>query len=255
MINSKIIVLAIIPVLLASGCGGDVQRSTTDSNDLTGLWRMSLKSSQGSLKANSYSSYTLVETANGLVMKDCTSRDSANVGIQNEEIVGLPISPLSIDDNDTLSADNAMGVTYASKMALAAKFDMGDLHLSSPELGSLNFTDLCVISSDASMLGAIASDNISATTIYNGELLLIDITAMGKLKKGSYTVSREPALGDVSIRLQSESFRAPYNRTEMTLASGTMTVSEDSLVWTKGSFSGTLSNGKSISGDFSFENP
>ena len=256
MKRSKFIISTLLPAMLLVGCGGgESQRSTADSEDLTGLWRMSLESSQNALKAESNISFTLVESDDGLVMKDCGGRADFNLNRLNESIEGLPVSPFAIDNNDTLSATGDLGIAKASKIAVASVFDMGDMQLSADELGAISFTDLCVLSSNASLLGVTANDTISATTLYNGNPLLVDITVMGNLKKGDFTLAKGPALGEASIRLQSDSFKAPLNRTELTLTSGTLTITEDSLVWTKGSFNGTMPNGNVLTGSFSFENP
>lgn len=255
MMRSKFIISTLIPAVLLVGCGGESQRSTTNSADLTGLWRMSLDSSQNSLKATSNSSFTLVETADGLVMKDCAGRADSNLNRLASSIEGLPVSPFNIDNNDSLSANDTLGVAKASKMSVAATFDMGDMALTSPELGNLNFSDLCVLSSNAKVLGVTANDTITAATIYNGQPLSVELVVMGNLKNGSFDVKREPGLGDASIRLQSESLKPVLNRSELSLIDGTLTITEDSLVWTKGSFSGTMPNGSTLSGTFSFENP
>ncbi len=255
MKRSKFIISTLLPTMLLVGCGGESQRSTTDSEDLTGLWRMSLESSQNTLKAESNISFTLVETDDGLVMKDCAGRADFNLNKLNETIEGLPVSPFSIDNNDTLSATGDLGIANATKVSVTSAFDMGDMQLSADELGSISFTDLCVLSSNARLLGVTANDTISATTLYNGNPLLVDITVMGNLKKGEFTLAKDPALGEASLRLQSDSFKTPLSRTELTLTSGTLTITEDSLVWTKGSFNGTMPNGSVLTGSFSFENP
>ena len=255
MKHSKFIISTLLPAVLLTGCGGESQRSATDSEDLTGLWRMSLESSQKTLKAESNISFILEEFDDGLVMKDCSCRADFNLNKLNATIEGLPVSPFAIDNNDTLSATGDLGVAKASKIAVTSAFDMGDIQLSADELGALSFSDLCVLSSNASLLGVTANDTISATTLYNGSPLLVDITVMGNLKKGEFALTKDPALGEASIRLQSDSFKAPLNRTELTLTGGTLTITEDSLVWTKGSFNGTMPNGNVLTGSFSFENP
>jgi len=255
MINSKMFVLTVTSSLLMAGCGGETQRSTEGSSNLSGLWRMGLEASRSGLEAISNSSFILTDSVNGLVMTDCLSRNTSEIIRSDRDIIGLPISPIKIEDYDTLSADNDFSTTHSSKMAVTTKFDMGDLTLNSSEFGDLSFSDVCVISSEAKVLGVLANENIMATTTHKGNLLLIDISVMGKLKPGDFSISKEPGAGEVSIRLQSESFKDSLNRTEVLLASGVMTVTEKGLVWTKGTFNGTLSNGKAISGGFSFENP
>ncbi len=255
MKRSKIIISTLLPAMLLVGCGGESQRSTTGSEDLTGLWRMSLESSQNTLKAESNISFTLVETEGGLQMKDCAGRSDFNLNKLNGTVEGLPVSPFAIDNNDTLSATGDLGIAKASKIAVTAAFDMGDMQISADELGAISFTDLCVLSTNASVVGLTANDTISAASLYNGNPLLVDINVMGNLKKGNFTLAKDPASGEASIRLQSDSFKAPLNRTELTLTSGTLTITEDSLVWTKGSFNGTMPNGSVMTGSFSFENP
>ena len=253
-IRSSILALSSVVVITACG-GGETQRSISNSNDLTGLWRMSLESSQIGLRATSNSSFILTESSSGLVMNDCSTRTTFDLEKKNGEILGLPISPLTIDDNDTLSGSSQFGDVDASKITANTSYDMGSLQLSSPNIGVNNFTDLCVLSSDASVLGITASNSVTAVTIFNGELLQMEVTVMGSLNAIEYDLAREPGSGEASILFRSEAFRGPFNRTEMTLASGTMTVSEDSVVWTKGTFSGAMTNGTAFSGEFSFEKP
>ena len=56
----------------------------------------------------------------------------------------------------TMTAKNDLGTSKATKMATTAKFDMGTLQLSATQLGTQNFTDLCVQSSDARVLAHFA---------------------------------------------------------------------------------------------------
>lgn len=257
MKRSSFIMSALIPSLLLVGCGGETetQRSTSGSPDLSGLWRMNLDSAQGSLRADSNISFTLEETAEGLVMTECAGRTSGVLNREGDSISGLPVSPFTVDDNDTLSATDDLGVASASKMALTTGFDMGSITLSASELGNLNFSDLCVLSSSASVVGVTTQDKISGTTLYNGEPLLVEVMVNGNIRKGTYGLSREPGAGEASVRLQSQSLKAGLNRTELTLASGTLTITEDGVVWMKGDFEGVMPNGNNLSGSFEFEKP
>ncbi|OUS24771.1 hypothetical protein A9Q99_23540 [Gammaproteobacteria bacterium 45_16_T64] len=257
MKRSPFIISALLPTMFLVGCGGEVetQRATADSPDLTGLWRMNLDSAQGSLRADSNISFTLEETANGLVMTECAGRTSGILDRENDSISGLPVSPFTIEDNDTLSATDDLGVANASKMDLSARFDMGSVTLSASELGNLRFSDLCVLSSSASVIGVTTQDKIAGTTLYNGEPLLVEVTVNGNIRKGTYGLAREPGSGEASLRLQSQSLKAGLNRTELTLASGTLNITEDGVVWMKGDFDGIMPNGNSLSGTFEFEKP
>ena len=252
---SKTIIATLLPTMLLVGCGGESQRSAADSEDLTGLWRMSLESSQKTLKAESSISFILVESDDGLVMQDCAGREDVNLNRLAESIEGLPIGSFSIDDNDSLSAVGDLGIAKAAKISHASTFDMGDLQLSADELGAISFTDICVLSSSASLLGVTASDTISATTLYNGNPLLVDITVVGSFKNGGFLLAKDPVLGEASIRLQSDGFKAALNRTELRLTSGTLTIIEDGVVWMKGYFNGVMPNGNTLAGSFSFEKP
>lgn len=256
MMRYKLVAAILFPALLLTGCKTeDARRSTTNSPNLTGLWRMNLQVSQSNLKADSNISFTIVESASGLTMTGCDGRSVVNLKKEGNTIDGLPAGLVTITNNDTMSSNSDMGVAKATKMAVTAKFDMGTLQMSAPQLGSLNFTDLCVLSTDARVLGIVTQDNISATTVYNGKPLLFDIMVMGNLKTGTYKLSSAPALGEATLRLQSESFKAPLNRTEMTLDKGTLTITEDGAVWMKGTFNTTMPNGSALTGSFSFEKP
>lgn len=247
----------VLPTLLLTGCGGsgETRRSTTNSANLTGLWRMQLKTAQDNLAAESNISFTVTESASGLTMTGCDNRDVIKLEKTGSTIDGLPVGLMNIANNDTMSANSDMGASKASKMATAAKFDMGTLQLSAPQLGTLNFTDLCVMSSEARVLGVLTQDNFSATTLYNGKSLMLDVAVIGNLKTGTYKLSSEPALGEATLRLKGEGLKTPLKRTELSFDKGTLTISDDTTVWLKGSFTTTMPNGSTLTGTFAFEKP
>lgn len=257
MMRINLVAAMLLPSLLLTGCGGDgeTQRSTSNSPNLTGLWRMNLASTQSNLKADSNISFTLVESTSGIKMTGCDGRPMIMLDKDGNAIEGLPAGPMAVVNNDTMSSNSEMGVGKASKMATTAKFDMGTLQMSATGLGNLNFSDLCVLSTDARVLGIVTQDTISATTLYNGNPLLFDIQLIGNLKVGNYKLAKEPQLGEATLRLQSESLKAPLNRSELILQDGTLKITEDGTVRMKGSFSGTMPNGEILAGNFDFEKP
>lgn len=257
MMRYKLVAAMLLPTLLLTGCGGggETRRSTTNSANLTGLWRMQLTTAQNSLTAESNVSFHITESASGLNMVACDNRDQVKLQKTAAGIDGLPVGTMKIVNNDTMTAKNDLGTSKATKMATTAKFDMGTLQLSATQLGTQNFTDLCVQSSDARVLGVATQDNYSATTLYNGKPLLFDILVIGNLGKGTYKLSSTPAVGEATLRLQGEGMKTPLNRTEMSFDKGTLTITDDTTVWLKGNFSATMPNGTPITGNFSFEKP
>lgn len=243
--------------LLVTGCdnpeGG--RRATSNSSDLNGLWRMQLESSQSGLVAESNSSFILNESGSNLSMVDCSERTSVPLSRSGNSIEGLPTGPFSIDDNDTLSASSNLGDALATKMDLDTQFDMGNVSVAATGIGSANFTDLCVMSSDARVLGIATQETYSAVTIYNGNSLLFELTVMGPIGTTSYDVEREAGSGDAEIRLVSESFKAPFNRSEIQLRNGTVNITEDSDVWLAGTYSADMPNGDAMNGTFRLEKP
>jgi hypothetical protein len=257
MMRTKLAAALLLPSLMLTGCGGsgETPRSTSNSPNLTGLWRMTVTSAQSNLKADSNISFTLVEGANGLTMTGCDGRSVINVTKSGNTIDGLPNGLVTIVNNDALRNNGEYGNGTASKMATTARFDMGSLQMAAPALGNLNFSDVCVMSTDARVLGVMTQDTISATTLYNGKPLLFDVQLMGNLKVGSFKLAKEPNLGEATLRLQGEGLKNRLNRTELTLKSGTLQITEDGTVRMKGSFSGTMPNGEVLAGNFDFEKP
>ena len=257
MMRTKLLAAMLLPSLVLTGCGGsgETQRSTSNSPNLTGLWRMNLESAQSNLRADSNISFTLVEGANGLTMTGCDGRPVVRLDKDGNAIDGLPNGIVNVVNNDTLSNSGDFGDGTAHKMATTARFDMGTLQMSAPALGNLNFTDLCVLSTDARVLGVVTQDTISATSLYNGKPLLFDIQLMGNLKTGTFKLAHDPQLGEATLRLQGEGLKNRLNRSELTLNNGTLKITEDGTVRMKGTFSGTMPNGELLAGTFDFEKP
>ncbi|MCG8316761.1 MAG: hypothetical protein MI976_26390 [Pseudomonadales bacterium] len=240
--------------LVACG-GGETQRSTSDSADLTGLWRTSTVSSSMGLNATSKISYLMDETGDAITMTSCIERSSLNLSKAGDTLSGLPVGDINIVDNDTLSGSGEYGNSQGAKIALPLTFDMGSLAVDGNGFGEISFSDLCVISSIAKALGVTTYEEYSAGTVFNGAPMEFRLTLMGNLAKGSYTVAREPQGGEASILLRSQALLAVFNRSEMLLNNGTVTITEDSTVWLKGDFSATMPNGELLSGSFELEKP
>lgn len=251
-------IITVAVTLFVTGCdnpeGG--RRATSNSSDLNGLWRMNVESSQSGLLAQSNSSFILNESGSNLSMIECNGRSTIPLARTGSTIDGLPAGPFAIVDNDTLSASSSLGDAEAKKMDLDTQFDMGNISFATSAVGSNNFTDICVLSSDARVLGVATQETYSAVTFFNGNPLLVELMVMGAISERSYAVNRE-ATGNAQaeIRLVSESFRAAFNRTEFQLRNGTLTITEDSDVWLRGTYSADLPNGDVINGTFNLEKP
>ena len=252
---SKLAICTLVPTVFLVGCGGDERRSTTDSADLTGLWRTTLDSSQIGLTAKSNISYILKETDDGVKMTSCLNRSELDLTKANQQLDGLPVGLVDIDDNDTISGNSDYGRVTGSKMALPESFDMGDITISGTTLGTISFKDICVVSTEAKVLGQTTLEEYYAGVMYRGEPMEIKLTVMGNIGVGTYDVVREPDLGQAGITLKSDGLLVAFNRTEMDLRDGTITISEDGNVYLKGEFSANMPNGNTLSGTFELEKP
>lgn len=251
----NVALLTLLPSMLLVGCGGEERRSTTDSADLSGLWRTTLTSAQIGLDADSNISYLLEDSGEGLFMTSCINRSRIELDRQGDTIVGLPVGDTTVVNNDTIRGSGEFGNSRGSKMALPLVFDMGSLSMQGTGFGNRNFTDLCVISSDAKVLGQTTYEEFSAGTIYNGETLEFRMRIMGNIGTSTYSLVREPESGEASILIQSQALIDVFNRTEVALRDGTVTITEDSNVWLKGNYSGVTPDGVLMTGDFELEKP
>lgn len=245
----------LVPALLLVGCDGEERRSTTDSADLTGLWRTTLTSAQIGLDADSNISYLLEESAEGLYMTSCINRSRIALQREGDVISGLPVGETTVLDNDTIEGSGQFGNSQGSKIALPLVFDMGSLSIDGTGIGSLSFSDLCVISSDAKVLGATTYEEYSAGTLYNGETLEFRMRIMANIGTATYSVVREPEAGEASIVIKSQALLDTFNRTEVALRDGTVTITEDGNVWLKGDYSGVTPDGVLLTGSFELEKP
>lgn len=255
MKRSTTLVSMLIPTLLMIGCGAEseTRRQTSNSPDLTGLWRLNLNTSQSGLSADANITFTLQDNGNEVSMVACAERESATLSRNGNTINGLPVGGTTVVNNDTLEASGNLGDSSASKMSTSARFDMGSFRISGGDLGSISTTNLCVQSDYASVLGQATQDRFSGTTILSGQPLTVDISRMGNLRVGTYDINRDMADGGVQIMLRSNALKARINRTEMNLRNGSLTITEDSDVWLKGNFSADMPNGQTVSGSFEFE--
>lgn len=253
---SKMIAVSLVSASTLIACGGDDgRRSTSNSPDLNGLWRMSIESDQNGLSATSNSSFVITEAGDTLQMTECSERTIIPLEKAGDSLSGIPGGPFTIINNDTLTSSSTLGEAESKKMDLDLIFDMGTLNLASETLGVVDFDDLCVVSSDGKVLGTATQELYSANVLYNGNPLRVDISVMGAVSKKTYTVAREPGIGEAQIRLVSESFLNSFNRTEINLRNGSLVVTEDSKAWVKGTFSGEMSSGEVMNGTFSLEKP
>ncbi|MVF12206.1 hypothetical protein FT643_08615 [Ketobacter sp. MCCC 1A13808] len=232
MMRSKTIAAILLPTYVLLGCGAepfDSRRSTTNSPDLTGLWRLNLETAKSGLSANANITFTLLDSASDSVkMVACSGRETEQLGREGNKLSGMPVGVTSVVNNDKLTANSELGKSVATKMSTSALFDMGKLSINGGDLGSIASSNLCVQSDYASVLGQATQDRFSATIPLQGKPLTFDISRMGRLSKGTY---------------------------EVNLRNGTLTITEDSDVWFKGNFSADMPNGQTVSGNFEFEKP
>ena len=253
---TKWLSITLVSCVTLIGCGGDDgRRSTSNSSDLNGLWRLNIASDQNGLTADSNSSFLMEESGENLQMTDCAGRSLIPLQKEGDQIVGLPGGPFTIASNDKLTASSNFGEAVAKKMDLDLFFDMGSLTLAGDGVAPLATTDVCVVSTDAKVLGAATQEAYSGHTQYLGNTLTFELTVMGAISKKTYEVEREANLGQAQIRFVSESFKGSLNRTEVALRNGSLTVTEDSAAWLKGDFSGEMPNGVVMSGGFELEKP
>ncbi len=255
MKRSTTLAAMLIPTLFLVGCGGETEtrRQTSNSPDLTGLWRLNLSTSQSGLSADANITFTLQDNGDQVNMVACAQRDAAALAREGNILNGLPVGATTVINNDTLRASSDLGNSSASKMSTNPRFDMGSFQISGGDLGSISTSNLCVQSDYASVIGQATQDRFSGTTLLSGHPLTVDISRVGNLKTGSYTINRDMSEGGVQIMLRSEALRSRVNRTEMNLRNGTLTITEDSDVWIKGNFSADMPNGQTVSGSFEFE--
>ena len=129
MMRYKLVAAMLLPTLLLTGCGGsgETRRSTSNSANLTGLWRMQLTTAQNGMTAESNVSFHVTEAAGVLNMVACDNRDQVKLQKTAAGIDGLPVGTMKIVNNDTMTAANDLGTSKATKMATTAKFNPGQL--------------------------------------------------------------------------------------------------------------------------------
>lgn len=256
MKRSTTLAALLIPTLVLVGCGGgetETRRKTSNSNNLTGLWRLNLETGQSGMSADANITFTLKDNGDEVAMVACAEREAANLMRDGNSLAGLPVGNANVINNDTMNANGGLGNSSATKMATTTIFDMGNFAISGGDLGSISTSNLCVQSDYASVLGQATQDRYSATTLLSGKPLTIDISKMGNLRTGTFQVNRDMAEGGVQIMLRSDALKSRINRSEMNLRNGTITITEDSTVWFKGNFQAEMPNGQTVSGTFEFE--
>ena len=259
MMRYKTIAAAmLLPSIMLIGCGGEqaeTQRATANSTDLTGLWRLNFETSQSGLNAEAGITYTLTDNGDEVSMVACAERQPATLSRSGNTLQGMPVGAATVASNDHLSANGSLRDSEATKMSTKAVFDMGNLSVSGGDLGSIASSNICIQSDNANMLGQATQERISATTLLNGKPLVLEISRMGSIGRGTYDVNRDMAEGGVQIFMKSDALKSRINRSELNLRNGSLTITEDSLVWMKGNFSAEMPNGQLVAGNFEFEKP
>ena len=259
MMRYKTVAAMLLPSILLIGCGGEqtpeTRRATSNSADLTGLWRLNFETSQSGLNADAGITYTLVDNGNELNMVACAGRETATLARDGNTVSGMPVGEGTITSNDRMTASGGLGDSEATKMTTNPAFDMGSLAMSGGDLGSISSANLCVQSDYANILGQATQERYSATILLNGQPLTFEISRMGSIGKGTYDVNRDMSEGGIQVFLKSEALKPRVNRSELNLRNGSLTITEDSLVWVKGNFSADMPNGQTVAGNFEFEKP
>lgn len=259
MMRSKTVAAMLLPTIMLFGCGGeqqsDAKRATSNSANLTGLWRLSFETKKTGLTAEAGITFTLVDNGNEINLVACAGRQSTTLSRTGNTISGMPVGEGTVTSNDSIVASNNLGSSTATKMSTSAVFDMGSLSVSGGDLGSISSSNICIQSDTAEILGQATQERYGATTLLNGQAMLFEISRMGNIGKGTFDVNRDMSEGGIQVFMKSEALKPLINRTEMNLRNGSLTISEDSEVWLKGSFSAQMPNGQTVSGNFEFEKP
>lgn len=259
MMRYKTVAAMLLPTIMLIGCGGEqnpeTQRSTSNSADLTGLWRLNFETSQSGLNADAGITYTLIDNGDELNMVACAGRQTATLSRSGNTISGMPVGEGTVLNNDHITASGGLGDSDATKMTTSAVFDMGSLSMSGGDLGGISSSNICVQSDYARILGQATQERYSASTLLNGQPLTFEISRMGAISRGTYDVNRDMSEGGIQIFLKSEALKSRVNRSELNLRNGSLTITEDSLVWVKGNFSADMPNGQTVAGNFEFEKP
>ena len=259
MMRYKTVAAMLLPSMLLIGCGGEqnteTQRATSNSADLTGLWRLNFETSKSGLNAEAGITYTLTDNGDEINMVACAQRQQATLTRDGNTLSGMPVGAANVTNNDSLSANGGLGDSSASKISTSAVFDMGNLAVSGGDLGSIASANICTQSDHANILGQATQERISATTLLGGQPLILEISRMGSIGEGTYDVNRDMSEGGIQIFMKSDALKSRINRTEMNLRNGSITITEDSLVWMKGNFSAEMPNGQLVAGNFEFEKP
>ncbi|MEE2732894.1 MAG: hypothetical protein VYA55_18890 [Pseudomonadota bacterium] len=248
----------LLPSLLLTGCGGEqaeTQRATSNSANLTGLWRLNFETSQTGLNAEAGITYTLTDNGDEVNMVACAERQGVTLSRDGNTLSGMPVGEATVATNDSINANGSLGDSAATKMSTKAVFDMGSLSVNGGDLGSIASSNICIQSDNARILGQATQERISATTILNGKPMILEISRMGSIGKGTYDVNRDMAEGGIQIFMKSDALKSRINRSEMNLRNGSITITEDSKVWMKGNFNAEMPNGQLVAGNFEFEKP
>lgn len=247
----------ITPVLLGSvllaGCGDDTPRMTTDSTNLTGLWRIVLEGDTDQIDSELGFSFTLVDNGNTLSLVTCAGRNTETLSRESNILTPIFSGDATVVNNDTLVSASDYGAGDASKMSVTPGFDMGSFSFQSTTLGNLTSSDVCTNTITAKYLGVSALDTVTVYTRHNGKLLAMELSKVGKFGVKTYNVGTE--ITDVSIALESELLVAPYKDTRITLSDGTLTITKSSNVWLNGEISAKLPDGKTFTSQFELERP
>jgi len=233
---------------------------TASPSELEGLWSLNSVSTELTIKATTEVSFLLSGTDDDLVMTNCETRETFDVNYSDGEIddlpLGLNLGKYTVSSSNRMTSSGESTTATANKLDTNADFDMGQLTLSSIGMGSDTYTDLCVTFIGVKIFGINLSEAFTATTIFNGEPLTIQIQTRSSFSRRDYSILAIPAANnEAGIILTGAGLIPIYGDDEITVTSGTLTVTSDTSSEAGGNFTGTLPDGSSITGSFEFDLP
>lgn len=244
----------ILSVALLSGCGGGEQgRMTTNSPNLSGLWRIKMDGDTDQIDSVLGFSFTLVDNGGTLTMVPCAGRTPEALTRNGNVLTPLFAGDVTVTNNDTLRGSNEYGNSTATKMALNTTFDMGSFGFQSALLGNANLTDVCTNTITAKYLGVSALDTVTVYTRHRNTTLAMELTKVGKFNQATYNVGTE--ITDVTVALESTLLRPTFGETRVTLSNGTITITKSTNVWLQGEVRAQLPNGQPFTSQFNLEKP
>lgn len=248
----KMSIVASSIMLALTGCKQE-GRVTTNSPDLTGLWRMTVDSNQSGVNLELGFTSTIRDNGNTVVMRSCVERVDETLNRQGSILSPSPNGDITITNNDNMSANGDLGPVKFQKMSVKPQFDLSSLAIQTSGIVPVSSDEVCTSSVVAKIVGMSALETFTVYTPYQGSVLGIEMSKVSKFSAGEYSVG--PVDATVTIAMESPAFQSPFGNSRIDLKEGTLTVTERSAVWFKGNFDAQLPNGVPISAQFELELP